>query len=174
VIACPGPLEVAGTARGAVVEYRVVAAARCGEVRLACDPPSGSMFPPGTTEVNCVAENEAGVTSRCSFEVTVREGDSFSFLRGDCNGDGEVVGTVTDAVFLLQFNFLGGPEPLCLAACDANGDGEVGGVVTDAVYVLAFNFLGGRSPVDPFPACGASSSAADAALGCESPPQSCR
>ena len=65
------------------------------------------------------------------------------FLRGDCNGDGTVEGQVTDAVFLLSYNFLGGPRPPCLAACDANGDGKAEGQVTDAVYLLTFNFLGG-------------------------------
>jgi hypothetical protein len=34
-----------------------------------------------------------------------------SFVRGDCNADGEVRGLVTDAVFLLTFNFLRGPPP---------------------------------------------------------------
>jgi hypothetical protein len=92
------------------------------------------------------------------------------FLRGDCDGDGRVTGQVTDAVFLLQFNYSGGAEPPCLAACDANGDGSVLGEVTDAIYILRFNFLGGPEPAAPFPRCGLSTSGADAALGCEAPP----
>jgi hypothetical protein len=95
-----------------------------------------------------------------------------SFLRGDCNSDGEVRGVVTDAVFLLNFNFVGGPRPGCLAACDANGDGAVTGVVTDAVYILSYNFLGGPPPPPPFPGCGAGG-AADEALGCLLPAASC-
>jgi hypothetical protein len=39
------------------------------------------------------------------------KGPRFSFLRGDCNGDAKVSGQVTDAVFMLNFNFLGGPPP---------------------------------------------------------------
>jgi hypothetical protein len=96
------------------------------------------------------------------------------FLRGDCNGDGQVAGQVTDAVFLLNFNFTGGPEPPCLAACDANGDGQVSGQVTDAIYLLQFNFLGGPAPPAPFPECGASRRSEDERLGCAEPPASCR
>ena len=89
------------------------------------------------------------------------------------DADGEVEGQVTDAVFLLNHNFLGGPEPACLAACDVNGDGDVLGSVTDAVYLLTFNFLGGPPPVGPFPDCGAGSLGTDVVLGCETTPKNC-
>jgi RNA polymerase sigma factor (sigma-70 family) len=91
------------------------------------------------------------------------------FRRGDCNGDGTVAGQVTDAVYLLAFNFLGGPEPPCLAACDANGDGRVQGQVGDAIYLLTHNFLGGPAPVEPFPGCGPGLRPNDKTLGCENP-----
>src|SRR4030095_2163421 len=58
------------------------------------------------------------------------------FLRGDCDGDGEVTGRVTDAMFLLLYNFQGGTAPPCLVACDVNGDGQAVGQVSDAVYLL--------------------------------------
>jgi hypothetical protein len=92
------------------------------------------------------------------------------FLRGDCDGDGRVAGLVTDAVYLLGYNFRGGPRPACLAACDANGDGRVDGVVTDAVYLLNHNFLGGPAPVAPFPGCGAGALETDGSLGCDTSP----
>ena len=91
------------------------------------------------------------------------------FLRGDCDGDGAATGTVTDAVFNLEFNFQGGDLPPCLAACDTNGDNMVLGQVTDAVYDLMFNFRGGPPPPRPFPECGPSSALGDLALGCEFP-----
>jgi hypothetical protein len=94
------------------------------------------------------------------------------FRRGDCNGDGATAG-VTDPLFLLSYNFLGGPRPPCLAACDANADGRALGQVTDAVYLLTYNFLGGPPPLAPFPDCG-SGTAADRTLGCERPPETCR
>lgn len=100
------------------------------------------------------------------------ECDNPRLLRGDCNGDGSVVGDVSDSIFLLSFNFLGTEEPKCQAACDANGDGDTGGV-TDAIYLLNFNFLGGAAPVPPFPACGKFFLNSDPVLGCELTPKSC-
>jgi hypothetical protein len=109
-------------------------------------------------------KNQDGILDACQL----------TFLRGDCNSDGQVTGVVTDAVFLLTFNFLGGTRPGCLAACDANGDGQVTGVVTDAVYLLTYNFLGGPPPAAPFPACGPGELPRDDALGCELEPEACR
>jgi hypothetical protein len=112
------------------------------------------------------------------FQNSAADSGTFSivsgsvFLRGDCDGDGQVGGVVTDAIFFLNFNFLGGRRPSCLAACDADRDGEVLGVVTDAVYLLNFNFLGGPPPPAPFPGCGPGTET-DAAMGCERPPAPC-
>jgi len=91
-----------------------------------------------------------------------------SFLRGDCNGDGDVSGNVTDALFLVSFNFFGAVTPPCLAACDANGDGQVAGSVTDAVFLLSHVFLDGAQPPAPFPDC-APGTAEDRAIGCQTP-----
>jgi len=87
------------------------------------------------------------------------------FVRGDCNGDGRVAGQVADAVFLLNYNFLGGKPPVCLAACDANGDGRATGQVADAIYILQYNFLGGPPMPLPYPDCGLGTDL-DVALGC--------
>ena len=91
------------------------------------------------------------------------------FIRGDCNGDGAVTGQVTDAVFLLNYNFLGGQAPPCSAACDVNGDSAWTGQVTDAVYLLNYNFLGGTPPPAPYPGCGLSTKESDQTLGCATP-----
>ena len=96
------------------------------------------------------------------------------FVRGDCNGDGNAAGEVTDAVYVLNHSFSGGPAPPCLRACDVNGDGSVLGEVTDAVYLLGFNFLGGPSPPPPFPGCGPGELPTDAALRCMNSPEICR
>jgi hypothetical protein len=109
-----------------------------------------------------------GSRRQVGLPVTSLSGGEATFLRGDCNGDGEVTGLVTDAVFLLTFNFLGGPEPPCRAACDSNGDGQFAGQVTDAVYILSHNFLGGPPPPAPFPGCGVGTSR-DLLLGCANP-----
>ena len=86
---------------------------------------------------------------------TVHLVDPTRFIRGDCDTDGQIEGQVTDAVFLLNYNFLDGPRPACLTACDADGDGRVEGQLTDAVFLLNYNFLDGPPPPAPFPECGA-------------------
>jgi hypothetical protein len=87
------------------------------------------------------------------------------FVRGDCNGDGSN-SDVSDALRVLTFNFLGGVELPCVAACDADGDGEVFGVVTDAIYMLVHQILGGPPPPAPFGECGPLMNPGDLALGC--------
>jgi hypothetical protein len=93
------------------------------------------------------------------------------FVRGDCDASGAI--DLTDAVFLLLFNFAGGASPTCLAACDSDGDGQATGAVTDAVYLLMYAFLGGAPPVPPFPACGGPATPGDASLGCETSHAGC-
>ncbi|MBI4604464.1 MAG: DUF1028 domain-containing protein [Planctomycetes bacterium] len=120
--------------------------------------------------VATAARSSTGV--RCAARVcSVTLAPALAFLRGDCYGDGDSSG-VSDAIYLLAFNFLGGPAPPCRAACDSNGDGDSGGV-SDAIHLLAFNFLGGPAPPGPFPACGPPSLPADGSLGCERPPEGC-
>jgi len=110
--------------------------------------------------------------SVCSAGCPAEPACIHKWIRGDCNGDGEVSGTVSDAVFLLSFNFSGGRPPPCLAACDANGDRQTVGTVTDAVYLLSFNFMGGPPPPPPYPDCGYGV-LSEALLGCENPPEAC-
>ena len=119
-----------------------------------------------------------GEDNDCDGAVDLADPDcddapGMQFIRGDCDGDGTVIGQVTDAVFTLQFNFAGGRAPECFAACDSNGDGGFIGQVTDAVYTLQFNFLGGVAPVDPFPNCGGLQGMTDELLGCSTASVGC-
>ena len=66
---------------------------------------------------------------------------------GDANDD-ELV-NITDAVFLVQYIFNGGPVPACCDQADANGDALVN--ITDAVYLIQFIFNGGPLPLCPSP-----------------------
>jgi HYR domain len=43
----------------------------CPGVTVACVPPSGSIFPAGTTTVTCTATDTSGNTASCSFTVSV-------------------------------------------------------------------------------------------------------
>ncbi|MCZ6618265.1 MAG: hypothetical protein O7E57_09035, partial [Gammaproteobacteria bacterium] len=49
------------------------------------------------------------------------------FVRGDASGDG-VFNGLTDALFILAFQFQGGPAPVCLEAADADGNGGFNGL----------------------------------------------
>lgn len=90
------------------------------------------------------------------------------FLRGDCNQDGVVCGSVTDMLSLVVACFQGGPPLLCEDACDANDDGVVCGSVTDVVFLANYCFLGaGNTPTAPFGECGADPS--DDNATCETP-----
>jgi hypothetical protein len=72
---CPKEIKVAcQSPRGAIVTFPEVQAVsgQCGQkFAVTCDPPSGSLFPPGTTLVKCVAVNGKGERLECVFPVQV-------------------------------------------------------------------------------------------------------
>ncbi|MBI4600868.1 MAG: HYR domain-containing protein, partial [Planctomycetes bacterium] len=72
-ITCPGDLRPECTGPdGAVVEFTVTAADRCDpEVTVTCEPPSGTLFPIGSTTVRCRTQDDSGNAAECSFTVTV-------------------------------------------------------------------------------------------------------
>ncbi len=67
------------------------------------------------------------------------------FLCGDCDGNGSV--NVSDAVYIVNYVFKGGPAPEPLEA----GDVDLGGSVNigDAVYLVNYIFKGGPTPCLP-------------------------
>lgn len=91
------------------------------------------------------------------------------FVRGECNGDGSV--DISDAVCSLEWLFLGGEAPGCVAATNVNGDATLD--ISDPVSLLGFLFLGGPGPVAPFPDCGDGHLGADEQLGCEASTNDC-
>ena len=57
---------------GAVVDFEVTAADNCDGVRpVSCDPPPGSFFPQGLSQVTCTAADACGNMSSCTFTVSV-------------------------------------------------------------------------------------------------------
>jgi hypothetical protein len=64
------------------------------------------------------------------------------FLRGDVNVDGKR--TVSDAVYLINYLFKGGPSPNPLLSGDLNCDGKV--TIADVVYLINYLFKGGPPP----------------------------
>ena len=73
------------------------------------------------------------------------------FLRGDFDGDSAA--TILDAILILNWGFLSGSAPLCLAAVDVDGSGQVE-LLSDALRLLGHLFLGDSSPPAPYPVCG--------------------
>ncbi len=79
--------------------------------------------------------------------ITVEPEPRSFFTRGDVDADGGV--TVTDAIRVLGFLFLGLETPACEASMDVDGDSRV--QLTDAVYLLAYLFEGDLSLPSPGP-----------------------
>lgn len=77
-------------------------------------------------------------------------GGDAQFIRGDSNRSGAV--DISDAIFHLNYLFLGGEEPPCFDASDADDNGAL--EITDAISLLAFLFQGGDAPPPPYPAAG--------------------
>ena len=69
------------------------------------------------------------------------------FVRADANADGSI--NITDGVFVLNFLFLGGPEPRCMDAAEATDDGQLN--ITDGVFILNWLFISGGAPPPPTP-----------------------
>ena len=75
-IQCPADIIVeAQRPCGSIVEFTVTAADDCdGPVTVVCTPASGSLFPPGSTIVHCVATDASGNSIECTFTVSVSGG----------------------------------------------------------------------------------------------------
>lgn len=63
---------------------------------------------------------------------------------GDANSDGSI--NVSDAVYIINYVFVGGAQPEPIESADANCDISVN--VSDAVYIINFVFVGGNPPCD--------------------------
>ncbi|MBL9166993.1 MAG: HYR domain-containing protein [Verrucomicrobiales bacterium] len=72
-IVCPADIDVTSPdGAGVVVNFETTATDdRPEPVLIRCDPPSGSVFPLGTTLVTCYASDLCQNTNTCSFQVTV-------------------------------------------------------------------------------------------------------
>ena len=152
-----GDFEVAGLSSGSYgIQYTTAAA-------HAVDLPDVAVGPSGTLT--------ATIPSRGVVTIYVRDGErpGIDFRRGDCNDDGTV--DVSDASCILNWLFLGGATPGCIAVTNTNGDASAD--ISDAVYVLARLFLGGPAPFAPFPDCGAGTLPTDEE-SCATPPKSCQ
>ncbi|MBI3449023.1 MAG: HYR domain-containing protein [Acidobacteria bacterium] len=76
-ITCPASVVAPGTSSAGVpVTYPSPAATdNCPGATTSCAPPSGSIFPVGTTPVACAATDASGNADSCGFGVTVERAD---------------------------------------------------------------------------------------------------
>jgi len=70
-----------------------------------------------------------------------------SYLCGDANADGSI--NVSDAVWIINYVFIGGDPPDPVQAGDANCDGTCN--ISDAVWIINYVFVGGNAPCDTEP-----------------------
>jgi hypothetical protein len=105
-----------------------------------CDPPSGSVFPKGTTTVTCCANDAAGNTNCCSFTVTVEDRENPQISCGNvtvCNDPGQCSAVVAQYQVSASDNCPGvtvvctpaagttfpkGSTPVACVATDASGN----------------------------------------------------
>ncbi|MCA8962636.1 MAG: dockerin type I repeat-containing protein, partial [Planctomycetes bacterium] len=107
----------------------------------------------------------ASKSVRASLVCDLTPIPAIGFLRGDTNADGEV--EISDVIYALSYQFIGGDPPPCFATADSNFDGEID--IADVITTLAYLFQGGAPLAAPFPQCGASTAPSDVALGCTEP-----
>ncbi len=104
-----------------------------GSLLMLAGDGSAIMFDPGYSQ--------QGGSSGCDLNIT--DGiDNQCYFCGDA--DGSSIITISDAVYLINYIFAGGPAPDPVVAGDADCNGIV--TVSDAVYLITYIFGGGPVP----------------------------
>lgn len=99
----------------------------------------------GTYEVAVRTRDVWGEASNWSETLTVQIGGGCCQTRGDINGIDNLV-DIADLLYLVNYMFDAGPEPLCMEEADVNGlDQAVD--IADLLYVVEYMFRGGPLPV---------------------------
>lgn len=107
---------------GAVVDFASpLATDNCGLPVVVCTPPSGSVFPVGTTTVNCVATDDCGNTALSSFDVTVGSTNrvDVTIVLAD------VIGPVTRCIHLATDGCASSDQQLLFTGSPATYTGEI-------------------------------------------------
>ena len=110
---------------------------------------NGIGFPP----INTIYAIEGGLALEPYFihgTVLVSEQPQFLFIRGDATYDQAV--NIADAIFMLEYLFVGGVESVCPDAADTNDDGIIN--IGDAIYNLSYLFSAGETIPYPYPGYG--------------------
>lgn len=67
-------------------------------------------------------------------------------LRGDVNHDGAALIDIADLLYLIDYMFQGGPEPVCFDEGDIDASATVPLDIGDLVYLIDYMFTGGPVP----------------------------
>ena len=96
--------------------------------------------PNTVTTINFTARvvDATGSSAEQALGLTV----ALPYVCGDADGSDDV--TISDAVYLIDFVFSGGPAPSPIEAADVDCSSQV--TVSDAVYLIAYIFSGGPAP----------------------------
>lgn len=92
-----------------------------------------------------VGQTAAGSGASTNYKLIQGFQQNFStagYLCGDADGSGTI--TISDAVFLINYIFSGGPAPSPLVAGDADCSDSI--TISDAVYMINYIFGGGPAP----------------------------
>ncbi|HKP12531.1 MAG TPA: HYR domain-containing protein [Blastocatellia bacterium] len=126
-ITCPANVTavtpVVGGGSTVVTYPPPTASDNCPGVTAACVPPSGSVFPVGTSSVTCTATDASGNTATCSFSVTIFNASLQDESLG-CNST-------------LLFNTATGDYRFCCGGTVFTGKGTVKQI--GSVYTLTHN-----------------------------------
>jgi len=111
-------------------------------LRLAAGSSQGTKF--GSAEQSL---GEHGPILTLTYTLPGGSGEGPFFHRGDPDSTGD--SDLTDAVYIFDYLFQGGPAPTCFESADAQNDAAID--ISDGIYILLYLFVGGRAPAAPGP-----------------------
>ena len=121
---CSSNLDLVATGtNGAIVYFTTSAYGGCSSpLKLSSSPPSGSIFPVGTTVVTTTAADNCGHSTNCTFTVTVAK-KTYPPIVLDCSSNLDLVATGTNGaiVYFTTSAYGGCSSPLNLSSSPPSG-----------------------------------------------------
>ena len=91
-----------------------------------------------------VGQTATGPGSSASYKINHGFQQNFSAACFCGDADGNTIITISDAVYLINYIFAGGPAPSPICEGDADGNSII--TISDAVYLINYIFAGGPAP----------------------------